>query len=1142
VNIAQGSGLAASPRAPRPAETHGFLEALVAFCRAVEKDSVTVGGSGMRPFVGREAELVALQRHFAAAADGAGRLVLVLGEAGIGKTRLVEHAVESFGQARVATGRCHETSGAPAYWPWTLALRPLAVAMPVDELRAALGDGAAEVARILPEVRPRLGLAEPSPQAPADQSEARFRLFDALTRFVCAAAREPLVVVLDDLHWADRESLLLLHFLGPEIRRARILILATCREAEMREAGGLPHILGDLIRLAAQLPLAGLSSAEIDAYARATAGVVAAPAVVAAIQRATAGNAFFVSEVVDLLSRDVLLGVKELRSGELQLPAGVRDAILRRVERLDADSRRLLELAALAGYEFDLAVVARAGGLERLVALERLTPALGGGILVDRGAAPGRLRFVHQLVADALSTDMRPDARRKAHLALADATLAEARPSLEEAAGEIARHLLSAAPLGDLSRAMEFASRAGDHSLRLLGYEEAAGHYRRALEAARASAATPRVRLDLLFSLTEARAAAGEDGGARDAAVEAARLARDLGDVGAFARAAALAGGARSETGQPDHEVVELLEDAARRIEPADHTVRALVLAPLSRELYFVDRARGQALSEAALGHAQQTADPMLLGSALGARHLALWEPGRAEERLAIVREQLALAERAQSFELAMHAHAWHLADLLELGHVDQADEALRGYAALAERRRLPRLAWHVGVAKASQALRLGRLDEAERLANAALASWQASPQNNVLQFFAIQLCLIREEQGRLAELDESLQAFAGSSALPAWRATVASLHVALGRAEPARAILAEIRARGFAALPRDGSWLATMARLATLCAALEARDAAAELYPLLEPLCGSNVVIGAGVACLGSAARFAGLLACTAGRLDAALRHLGDAVDANRRGRAHAQLAHAQLELAHVLRARGDESRAAPLIAEARAAAQSLGLRALAAEIDAVGGGAPRSTDAPERGAVADESRRAVLRREGDVWLVAAPGEATRVRDMKGIHYLLHLLSHPGREFHALDVVGQEPMGGEDAGELADPEARRAYRARLLELREQIEEAEEFNDAGRVEMLRDEMEALTQELSRVAGLGGRPRRAGSLSERARLNVTRAIRKLIARIEPDCPRLGRHLSNSIQTGRFCSYEEDPLLPLVWELEGAPGSP
>jgi len=1115
---------------------------------------------GEQPFVGRQAEAALLARHHAAASDGSGRVVLITGEAGIGKTRMVEEVIGAPGTAGVAWGRCHDGAGAPAFWPWIEALRPLVGRTAPDRLRAELGPGAAELARLFPELAPLAGEHVASPDALPGSPAARFRLFDAFASLLGALAGEPLAIVLDDLHWADAESLLLLRFLGPELGQRALLIVATCRESELRAVPEAPHIRADLARLAERVTLAGLSADEIAAYARATAGVEATPAVVRAIHAATGGNSFFATEVVELLRRAGRLEWPELRLSDLQLPAGLRDAALRRLDGVGDDTRALLRLAAVAGSALELDVLAAAADLDVRAVLVRLGPAFAAGVLHELPGAPGTPRFAHQIVAEALQAEIPPEVRPELHLALAGAIETLRAAALDEVAGDLARHLLGAGPLVDPARTVATLVRAGTRALRTLGYEDATLHFAQALEVARASGAGPAQRLDLLSRLAEARLAAGDDGGARDTAVEAAREARELGDVARLVAASALAGAARSETGQPDHELIGLLEDAAHATAD-DVALRARVLPALSRELYFVDRDRRHASSAEALELARRLGDPPLLAAALGARHLALWEPGRAEERLALADEQLALAERIQDGQIATHAHAWRIADLLELGRIDAADEGLRRYAAVAGRLRLPRLTWHVAVGHVSRALRLGRLDEAERLAEEALATWKSGPQNNVLQFYAIQLFSLREEQGRLAELDETLQAFAAGSALPAWQAALASLHATLGRHDEARRVLREIAGK-LDALPFDGTLLSTLARLAHACSVVGDAEVAEKLLPRLEPHASAHVVIGAGVVWGGSVARHAGLLALAAGRAADAVRHLEAALDVHQRSRAPVQLANTQAELARALRARGaagDAARAAGLEDAARAAAVALGLGGLARTLGALDGaqraasaaapeiaevapaspaaGEPALAGGPEGGgrAIAATARQvAVLRREGDVWLFAHGEESVRLRDMKGVHYLVKLLREPGRELHALDVVGADVESDAGAGALAGADARERFRARLVDLREELDEAEEQNDVGRAERLRGEIEEIASEVGRAVGLGG-ARRAGTMAERARLNATRALRKVIDRVAADCPRLGHHLSTSVQTGRVCSYRDDPTFSVVWEI-------
>jgi len=337
----------------------------------------------------------------------------------------------------------------------------------------------------------------------------------------------------------------------------------------------------------------------------------------------------------------------------------------------------------------------------------------------------------------------------------------------------------------------------------------------------------------------------------------------------------------------------------------------------------------------------------------------------------------------------------------------------------------------------------------------------------------------------------------------------------------------------------------------------------ARELYPLLLPYAGQNIVLGASSqACLGSADRYLGLLAATLGDGDAAERHYLAAIALNERMGARPVVACTQHEYARLLQYRsqpGDRARARLLIEQARATSLVCGMTQLLDWIERLGPIEADDQPAPGRGssdtpvaaaqAVAGGSAAAgttvaYLRRDGDVWQVGFTGDVARMKDARGVHLLATLLRHPGQEIHALDLAAGGATGTVepdvvvdrgDAGPLLDAAARAAYRRRLEDLREQLDEAERFNDLLRAERARHEMEFLAGELSRGVGLGGRDRRAASAAERARVNATRTIGGAVKKIASLSPRLGEHLRATVRTGYLCVYAPDPTSPVRWEL-------
>lgn len=1098
-------------------------------------------------FVGRERELRELRTALEGAVAGQGRLVLLIGEAGIGKTRIAEELAAHARtlSARVLWGHCHEGERAPAYWPWVQVLRALVRSRETASLATELGWAAPEVARVVPELRTRLAGVAPAP-APTSEEE-RFRFFDAVASFVRAAAeREPLAVILEDFHWADEPSLLLLRFLARGLAGSRLLVVGTSRSRETAAARGLCE--ADLA--AERIPLGGLGVPEIATLVADAAGHVPAPALVAALRDATEGNPFFVQAVVRLLAAENRLGAADLRA--FPLPDEIRGAVRRRLDGLAPASRRLLALASVVGREFDARLLARVAERSVTDVLGMVGEAVAAGIAEPLDDGSGRYRFPHALVRETLYEDVELAERAGWHRAIGLA--------LEHAGGAdahlnaLAHHFLRAAHCGEAERAVEYAHRAGRQAMTVLAYEEAARHYEHALHGLDLLAADARKRCDLLVALGVARWCAGEAASAREALDEAVRAARSVPAPDALAEAALRLGQLRPETGEVDQALVGLLEEALAALTPGDSSLRVRLLARLAVALVFAPQAeaRRAALSEEALGMARRLGDAATLSSALLPRHFVLWGPGSVTERLAIADEMLTLGDEAQDAYLAREAWAWRVLDLLELGDIAAVDEEIAAAARHPATLRVPRSAWHLALLRAMRALLAGRYEEAEQQAAAALAV-PGAEQENALQFFAIQLFFVRQQQGRLAELAELFgQQAAGRPTLPVWRCGLALLLAELDRRDEAGAELDRLAASDFADLPRDMNFLPALAMLAQVCAYLHDARRARLLHALLRPFAARNIVIATSAACLGSAERHLGLLAETAGKLDDALAHLEAAAAMHDRMRAPPLVAETQYDLARVLLARGrrgDQARARELFAAAGRAAGQLGMGALASRVAAMAstatGRANRLSPLPREETAPDEN---VFRLDGDSWTIVYDGREVRIHDTKGMHHLARLLRHPGQELHVTELAAggtaeaQPAAGGiaggarpdlGDAGPLLDARAKAAYRSRLRELRGDLDEARRFNDTGRAERVGRELELLTGELARATGLGGRDRRASRHAERARVNVVRTVRAALERIVAAHPALGQHLSHTVRTGFFCSYSPDPRVPISW---------
>ncbi len=557
-------------------------------------------------------------------------------------------------------------------------------------------------------------------------------------------------------------------------------------------------------------------------------------------------------------------------------------------------------------------------------------------------------------------------------------------------------------------------------------------------------------------------------------------------------------------------------------------------------------------LGAAAVAMARRLGDPSTLASTLSARFITLWGPENADQRLQIATDIVALGEEVRDRGLILRGHVWRAVSLMELGDWVSADIELAVHARMARELRDPLHLWYIPLFQASRALLEGRLRDAERLAHEAFEVGRGTQAQNAAQLYAVQLLGLRTEQGRLEEVEQSLAEFGRRyPAAPVWRAAATFAHAMLGRHDDARRSFEALCAGGLAEVPRDAEWLATVAFLVRAGARLGDVERTRELGELLEPFARRAVIAGRAAICIGPVARYAGIAAATAGRVDAAIAHFERALAMARRWGAEPMVAALRLELADVLERAGDEAsvaRARALRAEGLKAARRLEL-----------GGLQPSAGKGEEPAVAANGAallgpRAFYRR-GDIWTIGPPGRRIQLRDVKGLTHIMRLIAAPHVEFHALDLVAGPQMRGAapavavaagieirargegDAGPILDTQAKAAYRARVSRLQEEIDEAVAFHDPEKAAMLREELVFVARELAGAVGIGGRDRKTGSDAERARVNVTRAIRTAIKRITEHDATLGHHLGTDIKTGTFCVYEPDPGDEPAWDLSG-----
>jgi len=1110
--------------------------------------------------VGREREMSELLAGLQDARSGHGRLLLIAGAPGIGKTRLVDElATEA--KARGATvlwGRCWEAGGAPAYRPWVQCLRTLIGGRDLKGIADKLGAGAADVAQIIPELRDHL---TDLPSLPSlDPEGARFRLFDATTALLRAAAQvQPVVLVLDDLHVADTPSVLLLRFVAREIAGSPILIVAAYRDVQLTTGHPSTAALVDVIRepTARQIQLGGLTEGDVRRFVEELMGAQLPDRLVSSVYAKTEGNPLFVGEVVRLLAHEGRL-VEAEGVLALALPEMIREVIARRVEPISPQSKRVLSFASVLGREFDLDALSRVMDMESDEVLQALDEPIAARIVSEVPGALARLRFAHVLIRETLYQEITPAHRARLHRWVGEALESLYGESREPHLAELAHHFFQAAPGGDVDRAVRYARAAGDRAVRLLAYEEAVRLYRMALEALDLKRPPDEeLRCALLLALGDALIRAGDGPSAKETFLHAAQSARDLRVPELLAQAALGYGGrfvwARA---RGDRTLTSLLEEALSSMGPKETGLRARVLARLAGALRDdADAERRDTYSRQAVEIARRLGDASTLAYALSGRSAAIWLLGNINERLAVADELLQVAERAGDRELAFEAHTHRYLSLVERGDIEAAQADLEIRERLAGELGQPAQHWNVAVAEVALASLRGHLDRAEEAMWRTLRLGERAQSTDAALFFAEELFVLRKLQGRLEEIEESVRRWPDENLdKPIFLCLLGALEAELFRNIGAAAALDGLHARGYFGLSVDNERLLGMGLLAEAVRFLDDRQTAAQLYDRLQPFAHLNVAPGE--ICMGSVSRYLGVLAATLTRFDEAQRHFAAAVEMNTRMSAQPWLALAQYDWALMLLARdgpGDRDRAEEMTAHALRIASDLGMAGHADRASVLQEGATSGVDAPPQPpkVVAAGGRPNVFRREGEYWSVAFEGEAFRLKDAKGLRYLARLLALPGREIHALDLVGVEegvalsPGGSPgrglegsglgDAGEILDDRAKAAYRIKLKDLEEDLVEAEGFGDIERAAKAKEEIDFLTQELAAAVGLSGKDRVAASAAERARVNVTRAIKAALVRVREHSPTLGKHLQVTVRTGTFCSYTPDPRLPVSWKV-------
>jgi hypothetical protein len=1006
--------------------------------------AVVERGGGL---VGREAVLGVAEAALDEMLSGAGQLLLVTGEPGIGKSAVLTEVARRGAHrgSRVLRGVCWRGNGAPPYWPWTQVLR----GVELDH------SGYGEAGRLLAG-QPEGGLG--SAQEAAD---ARFRLFDSVAGLFTRLARDrPLLIILDDLQWADSASVQLLDFVARQCAAERVLLLGAYRNEET--AGALLGVGGQV------LPLTGLSPAEVGTLIAVIGGSRPSEEQAGAVWRRSGGNPLFVRELTRLvLARGDSAG---------PLPDSVRQTLTERLARVSPACAEMLEVAAVDGLDLQLDVLSRALDLTSDSAADLLDEAVRARVVaLDHAGA----HFVHDLFRETILARL-----SSAHRAALHATVGRALQSLRGggrdvaevgAAARLAAHFVAAGPTL-AAEALDYSVRAAQEATARLGHAEAVRHYEAALGLVGDDA---KRRVELLFALAGACDRAGDSAAARSAYRRVADAARSSADWITLARAGSGLHALGSRAAADERECTDLLTEANARLsreaspnvaalDRAILSLRSEVLAALARihrhtalRTTLDPKARG--IANEAIELARAANDPAALGHALLAAHDVGWEPGSAHERLPIIAEMADAADQAADADLVAEASLLRAAALIELGDPSGRAELSR-YTILAEGLGHARGRWGALSRRATLAGISGRIDEAMGLADAAL--------NLGLQIG------VPDARGCFSTLRGSLAAFGSSMPTledllpdtdPLWpvfpllRAWTLVSHHEL---EPATTCM-----RAFAIEDIEGKYdLELLAVAAFVCAAVGSDAQREWVYARLQPHAGTHAVVGGCAAYHGCVDHHLGLLAAALSRGHTAALHFDNAI--------------AQYE--------------------------RLGAPAWAAI-------SRSERDRLQAAAPGDE-----FRYQGTTWQLVFDGQHAQLPDAKGLHDIAALLRSPGHEIHVFSLLGL-PASPTGADVVLDEHARSEYGRRLAKLEREIAVADAMVDPRSSERATSERDALVHELSAATGLGGRQRRLGDQTERARKTVGARIRDALARIERVHPLLAGHLRLTLRTGTTCAY-------------------
>ncbi len=1131
----------------------------------------------MRSF-GRESELQILSRILGESETGRGGTVLVSGEPGVGKTTLLAELSERAASRgfRILRPLWPISRLGVRENPWIQLVN--AIEGTPEALRLVSGDFQPGSRRKGISFGASSGIDRSNADDLGETASAFRRIWTAIRS---AAESAPLVVMFDDLIKADNASLRLLADLAPHVRDCSVLLAtAYCEEAF---ADSERRMLIDLLRHSAHnIELRSLTRRGVEELLESLIGHPPGQRLVERVEELTGGNPHLIVESEPLL----IDGGESLAesTGLTTIPLGISIAVHERLTNLSAAAGQVLKCAAVIGGRFDPELALGIVGLERDHAEAALSEVENRGIV--SAAHAGHYKFSNGFVREVLYRELPPEVRAHTHRRIAAALKMRHPSQIESHSEEIAYNSWLSRDRHSLEDAIGFAQIAGRRFLRNGAFSKASEMFSLALDAVRWRGNEDDLRVcELLTEKGIAERDAGDLRAAEKTFESIINYARRIGDPIRLARLALeLPDYHWPLPGFESPRAILLAEDALASLGNGEPALRAMVTARLAASLSYdrTQKRRSEDLAKQSIEIAKNTAaEPKVMLRVLRFRECTLRHPDRHEERLANLSELMTLAHQL-SDSIALHeATASTIEALFRLGKIGEAEALVPVFEETARVANRPLYRIFSLVSSAARHAISSPAEKSERIFAEAQTVARDSGISYVMDRCWPAMTLPMIQRDAVAELEEMAEA--SLRARPnsiIYRALKCWLDARSGKHFEARLRLERLAVEDFADLRLEHDFLAAAALVGQACIRLGSEQSgyATRIYEMLLPYANHLVSIGQ-ISVMGSVSYYLGKLAKFLGRPEVAGEHFRAAVDSSARIESPALILYARFEQANALLrqeslAQKELGRTLLAALEEEIAGGEFG--ALADQIAASLGtnrdaytsgrtsplmlvpddrqisnddgnqiGRSMSEATPGSETVNGKSGSKKFKREGEVWYLLYDQRSVRIRHLKGLALISHLLAHRNESVHCVDLtrIVEAQQGHTDAaqtgqvfeiGPLLDREAKQSYRERARELREELEEAIRFNDTGRAEKIEEELRFLTRELARAVGLSGRDRTTGSTSERARLRVTFVIKSAISKIAEHHQSLARHLERTIKTGGYCVYRPEEQ-DSQWEL-------